>query len=177
MGRAALGTINTTTSTTWRRPRSLVMGFLGSLATGAAVAGTAVAVDVSVPEREDTASENLSHIVSTVCRRRWYHRRMALDPKKWTVKTQEAVRRRDRPRQGAPQPRAHARPPVGRPRAAGRHDRAAGAAKLGQAPRMVRNRGRRGRRQAAPGRTAATSRGCQRELNACSSAPSSTART
>ena len=31
----------------------LVLGFLGSLATGTAVAGTAVAVDVSIPERED----------------------------------------------------------------------------------------------------------------------------
>ena len=31
----------------------LVLGFLGSLATGATVAGTAVAVDVSVPERKD----------------------------------------------------------------------------------------------------------------------------
>ena len=35
----------------------LVLGFLGSLATGTAVAGTAVAVDVSVPERKQRAQK------------------------------------------------------------------------------------------------------------------------
>jgi len=35
----------------------IVLGFLGSLATGRAVAGTAVAVDVSVPDGDDTAQK------------------------------------------------------------------------------------------------------------------------
>ena len=35
----------------------LVLGFLGSLATGTAAVGTAVAVDVSVPKRDDNAQK------------------------------------------------------------------------------------------------------------------------
>ena len=36
---------------------ALVLGFFGSLATGAAVSGTAVAVDVSVPEKKKDAAQ------------------------------------------------------------------------------------------------------------------------
>ena len=66
---------------------------------------------------------------------------MALDPRKWTLKTQEAVnaaasswRKRQR------QPRAHPRPPAGRAAPPGRQRRACRPrSKLGLAPLMVRN--------------------------------------
>ena len=84
---------------------------------------------------------------------------MAIDPKKWTVKTQEAFAA------AIDQAKAHSATPSSPPttcsraRRPGRHDRGpAVLAKLGQSPLMVRDRGPRGGREAAEGATAATSR-------------------
>ena len=85
---------------------------------------------------------------------------MALDPKKWTVKTQEAFAA------AIDQAKANANPELTPDHLLAALDVARTApssppcsAKLGQSPGDGARQGRRGGRQAAQGRTAATSRG------------------
>ena len=98
---------------------------------------------------------------------------MAIDPKKWTLKTQEAVRR-GRPGARQLQPRAHPRPPAGRAAPPGRHGRAGGAGQARPSPADGAQPGRRGGRQAAPRlrrrRAATRARAQQRRSTAPSSA-------
>ena len=85
---------------------------------------------------------------------------MAIDPKKWTVKTQEAFAAAIDQAKANSQPRAHARPPAG-----ARSPTQDGTivapvlAKLGQSPRMVRDRADEAVEQAPERVSAATSRG------------------
>ncbi len=91
---------------------------------------------------------------------------MAIDPKKWTVKTQEAVRRRDRPRQGA-NSNPELTPDHLLVALMGQDGTIVPAVlqKLGLSPAHGAQPGRRGRRQAAPAPIGGDEPRMNRELN------------
>ena len=80
---------------------------------------------------------------------------MALDPNKWTQKTQQAVSAAIEQARANANPEVDARPPAGRAAAPGRLGRAAGRPEARAGPADAAQPGRRGRRSACPRPTAA----------------------
>ena len=155
----------------------LVLGFLGSLATGTAVAGHGGRGRRVGTRTARTACRKLESPPVKLRPRPVVPSSHGPRPQEVDRQDPGGVRRRDRPRQVASQSRAHARPPAGRARRSRRHDRRSRARQARPVAGHGARQGDRAPSTGSPVRSAATSRGCPASSTPSPTAPSSTART